>query len=213
MSITREIREFEGRCLKLMGKGYNGLKLLEFGDNYMKEGGGSAKEWYQQKGVKHISIDLNGRRGSLKIDLNYPLPIKWKEMFDVVTNYGTIEHVTNQYQAFKNAHDCCKVGGLIIHALIPIEQWEGHGRYYYSLSYPTKLAKICGYDIIFLKVVESENGKEDLILVCFRKTKDRFISLKEFRGLPIKDTGETDKTGDYSSLRNRIIRKLMGIGA
>jgi hypothetical protein len=41
-----------------------------------------------------------------------PTPQKFVGDFDLVVNFGTTEHLLNQYNAFKVIHDATKVGGV-----------------------------------------------------------------------------------------------------
>lgn len=53
-----------------------------------------------------------------------PVPFIFINQFDVITNYGTIEHINDQYHAFKNVHDMCKSGGIMIHNFPPQGHWQ-----------------------------------------------------------------------------------------
>ena len=71
-----------------------------------------AKDYFKQiKNIKsHTSIDTNGKNGALKIDLRYPVDTSSGFIFDVITNFGTTEHVESvwpedQYAVFENIHN------------------------------------------------------------------------------------------------------------
>ena len=56
------------------------------------------------------------------MDLNiHFVPADLQSKFDLVTNYGTTEHVLNQMLAMRSIHDLVKPGGLIHHDL----PWAG----------------------------------------------------------------------------------------
>ncbi|MBC7332798.1 MAG: hypothetical protein H5T91_10320 [Synergistetes bacterium] len=99
MGISKSIWEYERSVLDLLGLEYEGLKWCELGNQRTDEGK-VAKNIYLSRGVQHISIDINGRDGALPIDLDKPVPFIFLNQFDVITNYGTIEHVNNQYSVF-----------------------------------------------------------------------------------------------------------------
>ena len=52
-------------------------------------------------------------------DLNsVPAPKPLRDRFDVIFNYGTIEHVFHVPNALQNIHDMLKVGGRVIHDVV-----------------------------------------------------------------------------------------------
>jgi SAM-dependent methyltransferase len=107
---------------------------------------------YAQMGFsKYTCIDANGQHGALVFDLNNDLReyYKFKEIYDVVTNLGTAEHCFNQYAVFKNLHNLCRPGGVIIHAL-PVQGNVNHGFYNYHPRFFADLAIANRYEIISL---------------------------------------------------------------
>lgn len=142
--------------IELAGFEMKNLKMLELGNQLIwdKEGYKGfyvAKDYFTSLGVEHVSIDINGKNGALSLDLNRPL-INFS-FFDVVTNMGTTEHVTNNKECFNNIHRFCREGGIMIH-LVP-HKGSGHGIRQYSLDYFKKLAKEKNYEILYLE----HNGK------------------------------------------------------
>ena len=77
------------------------------------------------------------------------------EQFDLVTDNGTGEHVFNQYTLFKNAHDLCKVGGYMIHAL-PFYRWVDHGFFNYNPNLFPCLAQQNNYALEHLWIATSD---------------------------------------------------------
>lgn len=76
------------------------------------------------------SIDYSNYEGaSLTYDLNEPLPDLGQ--YDTIIDCGTLEHVFNINQAFKNVSSLCKVGGQILHVL-PANNNCGHGFWQFS---------------------------------------------------------------------------------
>lgn len=220
MGIIKSTIEYEKIILQYLNLDYKGLKWCELGNQLMINDDnvvtGSAKEVYISLEVDHISIDINGEDGSLPIDLDLPLPFILLDQFDVITNYGTIEHVSNQYQVFKNTHDMCRKGGIMIHILPLVGTYPGHCQYYYSEEFMVGLARACGYSIISYEIINESTTKipKKLIATTYLKTKGKsFISKNKFSGLSgIVDTGDTTHTGNYTkkseSIIIRIIRKL-----
>lgn len=85
-----------------------------------------AKRWAESLGIEHVSIDTNGLDGALALDLSKP--IYGVEPADIVTNFGTSEHVgiEGQDQCFANIRDLCKPGGVMLHAIPLVGYWPGH---------------------------------------------------------------------------------------
>jgi hypothetical protein len=185
------------------------LRVCEFGDQCFVDiedqalNGSACRDYYHNAGVElYLAFDLSGRNGSFKIDLCKDHD--FMPQFDIVTNFGTIEHVNNQYHAFKNMHDLCVTGGIMAHAFPVIGHWPNHGRYYYSLPFAYELAERTQYhviDIVQAPCYGPEWGGDrancDLILAALQKQHEAFISAEVFRTLPLFDTGELTYTGDY----------------
>lgn len=109
----------------------------------------TTKEYFTALGFNHVSMDLNGLRGSIKTDLSKPLDSKWHNWSDVTTDFGTIEHVeASQYMAYKNMHDATRQNGLMIHYL-PMDGYAlKHSPYHYKPEFFFKLAKANNYDVL-----------------------------------------------------------------
>ena len=102
-----------------------GVRMLELGNK--KNANGVYKHYFQSVGMEHTSIDWNGEDGALNLDLRKPITM---EPFDMITNIGTTEHVSEQEPVWKNIHNLTKVGGIIA-SLTPLEgDWWWHGEYY-----------------------------------------------------------------------------------
>lgn len=68
--------------------------------------------------------------------------------FDLVTNFGTSEHVIDQYRTFRTVHDLTTWGGLIYHDL-PMGGYFYHGYFSYTPLFFNHLALANGYDVVF----------------------------------------------------------------
>lgn len=143
-----------------------------------------SKQYFTALGYNHTSIDLNGREDSLVIDLRYPISDSEYDLlnkFDFTLDIGTVEHIDNQYMAFKNIHDMCKVGGIFIHVLPRENYWMGHCRYKYNIDFFEKLASYNNYEIMTLKI---EDDKD--IFCSIKKTNsDNFMPDSDFEKLPL----------------------------
>ncbi len=101
------------------------------------------------------AIDLHGTEAAWRHDLNLPLPIA--ETFDVVTNFGTSEHVFDQAQLFRSIHALVRPGGLMLHAL-PHQGGPDHGFFNYHPTFFHDLAAANSYRVATL-VLMSPGGE------------------------------------------------------
>ena len=87
-------------------------------DTNVLAGAPLAREFWTWLGLSYASIDIDGSPGSIPLDLNYDeVPTEFIGKYDVVTNFGTTEHVANQLQSFKIVHDLATSGALMLHVL------------------------------------------------------------------------------------------------
>lgn len=213
MGIGIEVNRFENKIIESLGIAWVHIKVCELGNQKIKFRSPRipAKKYYKKLGVQeHVSIDLNGKNGALQIDLDFPVPGNLLNRFNMVTNYGTLEHVNNQYQAFKNMHDVCKKEGIMIHSFPPTGHWEGHGRYFYSEKFAEQLAHFCSYEIIgqITRVTRGGEKGHDLILAAFKKITTDFIDQQTFLKLEYEDTKDLTTTGNYTQKKRNILNRL-----
>lgn len=144
-------------------------KVLEFGAQDISAEPGAIAEHARRCGVKHACtsidsasalydvfgfndytcIDATTEHGALAYDINVSLRhvYGFLDTFDLVTDLGTFEHCFDVANAFRNAHEVCKIGGLMIHAL-PSNCNANHG--YYAIQ-PRMIADMVAtnsYEII-----------------------------------------------------------------
>ncbi len=94
------------------------------------------------------AIDMNGTSRALRLDLNYPVIDRFANIdLSVVINTGTAEHIFNQHQFFKTAHDACAREGIMVH-MLPAWGWLDHGFYNYHPTFVADLAAANGYEIV-----------------------------------------------------------------
>jgi hypothetical protein len=123
-----------------------------------------ARELYESMGCsRYESIDADGE-AIVTADLNYPLDgqvedwgAKWLAAFDLVTDFGTIEHLGNPGQGWKTMHELCKVGGLIVGDK-PIERYKGHGLFLHDEFFFAALAGLNDYKILHLSKAHAGRG-------------------------------------------------------
>ena len=120
---------------------------LSIGSSYDSTTGGTngafVGELLEKAGFTYHAVDIADGYGTTILDLNHePTPSKFVEAFDLVMNFGTTEHLLNQYNAFKVIHDSVKVGGYIVHSL-PCVGYTNHGYFTYT---PRCMFDLAGYN-------------------------------------------------------------------
>jgi len=201
MGLRKDHLEYLFEMFKLAGyEKFDGLKMCELGNQTLRGSGveygvsngfaacKTGKELFTCFGFKHTSIDVNGKDGALPIDLAKPILDSNLLNFDVLTNSGTTEHVSDQFECFKNIHNLCKESGVFIH-MVPSVKYRNasstggitsHGLYNYSFDFFRDLAILCGYKILDERIIRR------LVSVTMQKTSDNhFISKHRFDALPI----------------------------
>lgn len=138
--------------------GFSGRKMLELGNQQMYchpdiPEASAAKLYFQSQGVDHTSIDLNGLLGALPLDLSKPIDKpEWNEAFDIVTDFGTSEHVGNTIEALYNCrrscHTFCRPGGLLVFMNPKTGNWPGHGYHYFTQEHYRRLVDEAGYTVL-----------------------------------------------------------------
>jgi hypothetical protein len=132
MGILQEPAAFV-KALKLP----EGFSVCELG-NQMMSGGQTpkpAESFYRALGCgRYESIDGNGK-GTLTADLNlrlafevYRSSVNFFEAFDLVTDFGTGEHIFDQAQVWRTLHELVKPGGYIAFDR-PMHGYKGHCYY------------------------------------------------------------------------------------
>ena len=104
-----------------------------------------ARQFWTWLGLDYAAIDIDGSPGSIPLDLNYDnVPSQAKGKYQLVTNFGTTEHVANQLHAFKIIHDLTALGGVIIHN-VPTQGMLNHGLINYNPKFFWMLARSNAY--------------------------------------------------------------------
>jgi Methyltransferase domain len=93
---------------------------------------------------RYWSLDLDDPRADYRMNLNDPISLARR--FDVITNFGTLEHVFNVGTAMKCIHDHLEVGGLALHVL-PTRGDYNHGFYNLHSTWYRDVARANGYEI------------------------------------------------------------------
>lgn len=144
-----------------------GFSVCELGDQGMagEPTRRLAKAWYAERGCgRYVSIDGNGK-GTLTADLNKPLTL---EPFDLVTDFGTGEHVFDQAQVWRTVHALTKPGGYIAFDR-PAQGYHKHCFYLTNECLFRDLAEANAYEVVWLDKTTRERG--ELIRGIYRKPK------------------------------------------
>ncbi|HWB48005.1 MAG TPA: hypothetical protein VG651_02770 [Stellaceae bacterium] len=122
--------------------------MLASGLEHLAEDAPPARVFWTWLGFDYASIDIDGSPGSIPLDLNYDAaPAGHRARYDLVTNFGTTEHVANQLNAFAVIHDLTRHGGVIIHEL-PVHGSFNHGLINYNFKFFWLLARSNHYRFI-----------------------------------------------------------------
>lgn len=126
----------------------------------------SAEAFYTSLGCgRYESIDANGL-GTFTHDLNQPLPYvidgtahvrKWAERFDLVTDFGTGEHIFDQAQVWRTVHSLTKPAGYIAFD----RPSQGYGKHCFYLTTEClfrDLAAANDYTVLRLEKAETPRG-------------------------------------------------------
>ena len=106
------------------------------------------KEFYKIFGLEdYASVDLLDASATYNHNLNEPFILD--QTYDVVTDFGTAEHIFNIGQNFVNAHNALKVGGLWL-AQLPTLGGYYHGFYNIHNIWYRSIAAANGYEIVQL---------------------------------------------------------------
>ena len=172
---------------------FSGLRIAELGNQRIRDTilGHEipAKKVYEMFGAKYQSFDRNGRDGAVPIDLSQPIPDKYREGFDLVTNFGTSEHVeASQYWCWWNIDALCAPGGRMLHQIPEVGAWPGHGQFHYTMPRVMALADACGYDVPVSRRYEYQESwgvkrLKHTLLLCMRKGAGTFPAEDVFANL------------------------------
>jgi hypothetical protein len=174
--------------------------MVEFGNQHfwMKESGHESpldkyytneedrkvfKHWANLNGISHVSIDINGKSGALPYDLSIDLSThnKLTQAFDMGTDFGTIEHIPNQYWAWKNMYNFLKPDGIVMHVLPLVGSWKNHPlcHWRYTKEFFNELCRVCNYSVIEVEPYDNIVSPDVSIYAIYQKMGDSKFPLKE----------------------------------
>lgn len=199
------ITDFSVTLLNKIIDQYHPKDVIELGSQQTYVAGeryGQYAHWYYlSKGItEYCCIDLNGENNALKFDLSTPCYRTDNNKvsttpFDLVTNFGTAEHVGKDgtfsweaiYQCFLNVHNFTKVGGIAIHENPLTGHWPGHGFQYFTEAFYNELAALTDYKILELGTTcAMGNCDTGMNVYCvLRKHSEKFPTLDQFKTLSL----------------------------
>jgi hypothetical protein len=113
--------------------------------------------------IEYNSVDVCPGLKTTILDLNFDFaPEDMLEHYDVVFNFGTTEHIFNQWNCFEFMHDTLKVGGVVYHQL-PASGYLDHGYYCYTPLFFQEMAQANGYVIEHMAVTPAGESKIDVL--------------------------------------------------
>jgi len=157
MGVGLQVLEFFNRAIYLTVGSIAGMRMAELGDQKLHadiatcdDGRVWFKDWIEARGCHHYSIDLHGNNGSHPLDLSKSIiDLFWINNFNIVTNFGTSEHVANQYQCWQNIHNLGKPGSVYIHVVPDYGRYSSdHADYFYDKEFFRKLVEVHNYKLV-----------------------------------------------------------------
>jgi hypothetical protein len=116
-------------------------------DRFSGEPRWPASELFRDSPYRYRCLDLYPGEFTIVADLNsYSVPERERAQFDLITNIGTTEHVTDQVNAFRVMHDFGKVGTRFAHS-VPFTGYLNHGLYNYNPLFFVFLSAANEYEI------------------------------------------------------------------
>jgi hypothetical protein len=118
--------------------------------------------------IEYNSVDVCPGLKTEILDLNFDrIPDHMRGRYDVVFNFGTTEHIFNQWNCFEFMHDALKVGGIVYHQL-PASGYLDHGYYCYTPLFFREMAQANEYAVEQLSVTPAGESSVDKVGVSAR---------------------------------------------
>lgn len=107
-------------------------------------------EIFENTRVAYESLDVAAGKKTIIFDLNTEtLPKRLHSAFNLVLNFGTTEHVFNQYNAFKVIHEAAAPGAFIFHQ-VPALGYVDTCYFLYTARFFRELATANQYELVDL---------------------------------------------------------------
>lgn len=169
----------------------------------------ATRDFYAMLGLDdYHGADIDDQRADYSIDLNKPTQLG--RQFDVITNFGTAEHLFNLPNAMELIHDHLKPGGVALHVM-PTRGQYNHGFYAINSTFYRNLAQYNHYEVVDLVNVPDFGGQHEFldkhekagdrpprasILVDIRTTDDAARE-REFAKLVVERPADASQVFDY----------------
>jgi hypothetical protein len=117
-----------------------------------------ARDFWAWLGFDYLTVDIDGI-ADVSLDLNCEsVAPELVGNYQLVTNFGTTEHIANQLNAFKVIHDLAAPGGLMIHD-VPLQGMLNHGLINYNPKFFWMLARSNSYRTIHMSMSADRIGR------------------------------------------------------
>ena len=178
VQVTRDY--FTEVCIRHLGRELAPTAVDDVFDNESPRTTGQPAFYRVFGATRYASVDLADQRATFAHDLNAPMPEIGQ--YDVVTNFGTAEHVFDIATAFRSMHRLLKPGGLSLHCM-PAFAFIDHGFYNVHPVFFVELAKANAYEIVDFSYVDN----------MFVRNRHHTAGVFDFDALPIRleDTTNT----------------------
>jgi hypothetical protein len=118
-----------------------------------------------------------------QVDLRNELVLPYKA--DIITDMGTAEHIEGEkglYTFFKNYHNACKKGGLMIHCIPEKGSYVGHpdAFFWFTKGFFEKLAKANNYKVLELESIGVNLGHMNVWCAMIKEEDKEFMSYDDF---------------------------------
>lgn len=196
-----------------------GFSVCELGDQYVTAKGKAEKvlagEFYKELGCgEYVSVDGNGR-GTVTWDLNHPIGVWPRVVYDLVTDFGTGEHVFDQAEVWRTIHALTKQKGFIAFDR-PCAGYQGHCFYLIQENLIAAIAHANDYDVLRFQRARTTRG--ELLRGVMQKLHDRPFVIPQqgryFKDLaPIMDAKTRANGPDWKSRALRaagVVRRGVG---
>jgi hypothetical protein len=133
--------------------------MLELGNK--KNAPYTYKQFFEARGIRHVSVDWNGQDGALRMDLQRPLNLG---TFDMVTNIGTSEHVDDQVGVWRNIIEAMDLDSILVSTTPLPGDWSWHGDHYPTERFYVDLAELNALEVQRMYV----SGEHPRRMIFFR---------------------------------------------
>lgn len=159
----------------------------DFPAEFVSMKGVPAKPYWERAGYRHISVDLGGQDGALVLNLCQPFDLG--QQFNVVTDFGTSEHVADLYACLENMWRHCRVGGWMLLANPAPGSWPDHGYWYRTNNFYFSLVRAQpGLDALDVRQVPALGNTVNgwLTYAALRKREDApWLSREQYAAVPV----------------------------